>query len=115
MRRRDLDVDTPPESVPLLLQELAHRATSPLNVTRTAQTLGYSTRPAFDRRLSRPTSTFAALSCPQRGPDGALMPGSQAKGYLTDPIITWLPSQLRAGAPTPDMLDVAAVRRWRRH
>jgi predicted AAA+ superfamily ATPase len=101
--RRDVDIDAPPESVPLLLQGLAQRATSPLNATRTAQALGYATRQAFDRRLTRLTSTFAALPCPQRGPDGALVPGSQAKLYFTDPIIAWLPSTLRAGVPAPDM------------
>lgn len=37
--RRDVDIDAPAESVPLLLHELAQRATSPLNATRTAQTL----------------------------------------------------------------------------
>ncbi len=29
--------------------------------------------------------------------------GSQAKLYLTDPVLAWLPARLRAGLPDPDM------------
>jgi predicted AAA+ superfamily ATPase len=107
--RRDVDTDAPSESVPLLLQEFMLRAASPLNATRTAEALGYSSRQAFDRRVTRLVSTFAALPCPQRGPDGGLVPGSQSKVYLTDPVIAWLPSRSRAGTPTPDMTTLTEM------
>lgn len=101
--RSDVDPDAAPESVPLLLAGLTRRAASPLNASSTAQALGYSTRQVFDRRLARLISTFAALECPQRKDSGALVPGSQAKVYLIDPLLAWLPSRLRAGLDVPDM------------
>ncbi len=100
--RRDVDADAPPESLPLLLARLAERASSPLNARATAAELGY-TRTAATLRFNRLVSTFAALWCPQRGDDGGIVAGAQSKLYLTDPVLAWLPSRLRAGLPTPDM------------
>jgi predicted AAA+ superfamily ATPase len=100
--RRDVDPDAPPESLPLLLAALAVRASSPLNVRATSAVLGL-TRTAATVRLNRLVSTFAALWCPQRDDDGGAIPGAQAKLYLTDPLLAWLPHRLRAGLASPDM------------
>lgn len=100
--RSDVDPEASPESVPILLAGLAERAASPLNATKTASALGYANRQAFDRRLGRLITTFATLACPHRRDDGHLVPGSQAKAYLTDSLLAWLPSRLRAGLPVPD-------------
>ncbi|MGH9023553.1 MAG: AAA family ATPase [Acidimicrobiia bacterium] len=101
--RRDLDPDAPPESLPLLLARLSARASSPLNVRATATEIG-SNRTAATGRFNRLVSSFAALWCPQRDDDGAIVAGAQAKLYLTDPLLAWLPSRLRAGLPPPDMM-----------
>ena len=101
--RADVDPDAPLASVPLLLAGISQRSTSPLNGTRTAEALGYPSRAAFDRRLARLISSFAALPCPQRNDRAALVPGSQSKIYLTDPLLSWLPVRLRAGLPEPNM------------
>lgn len=101
--RTDIDPDAPPESLPVLLAELARRATSPLNATNAALAAGYRTRQVFDRRLSRLVSSFGALHCPQRDDAGLVVKGSQAKLYLIDPILAWLPTGLRSGLPVPDM------------
>ena len=98
--RRDLHDDSPGDSLPLLLETLTSRATSPLNIAGTAQHLGY-TADIFRRRLGRLVSSFAALWCPQRNEDGRIVPGAQSKLYLTDPILSWLPSRLRAGCTPP--------------
>lgn len=103
--RRDVDPDAPAESLPALLAELAARATSPLNITSAATDLGYPSRAIFDLRLRRLTSTFAALWCSRRENDRPV-PNSQAKLYLTDPVLAWLPPLLRAGLPTPDMTQL---------
>jgi len=100
--RRDVDPDAPAESVPALLAEIAARATSPLNVASTASALGYPSRTVFELRLRRLTSTLAGIWCHRRE-DDRLVPGSQAKLYLADPVLAWLPSRLRAGLATPDM------------
>jgi hypothetical protein len=100
--RRDVDPDVPPESLPLLLAELAGRSTSPLNVAATAEELGYPSRAVFDVRLRRLVATLAAVWCPRREND-RVVAGAQAKLYLTDPLLAWLPSRLRAGLPAPDM------------
>jgi uncharacterized protein len=73
-----------------------------LNVVSTAQDLGYGSREAFDLRLRRLIAGHAALSCTRRDGD-KLVANAQAKLYLTDPILAWLPSRLRAGLPSPDM------------
>jgi predicted AAA+ superfamily ATPase len=100
--RRDVDPDAPAESVPALLAAIAARTTSPLNIASTATELGYPSRTVFDLRLRRLTSTLAAVWCGRRE-DDRLVAGSQAKLYLTDPVLAWLPSRLRAGLATPDM------------
>ena len=100
--RRDVDADAPTESVPALLTALATRATSPLSITNLAADLGYSSRSAFELRLRRLTSTLASVWCERREDDKPVA-RAQAKLYLTDPLLAWLPSRLRAGRPTPDM------------
>lgn len=107
--RTDVDHDASPESIPRLLSELAHRCTSPLNVTDTANTLGYANRPLLERRLARLHASFATLTCPQRDDAGAVVVGSQAKTYLTDPLLAWLPSRLRHGLETPDMTQLTEM------
>lgn len=98
--RRDLHDDGPPDSLPLLLDTIASRSTSPLNVAATSQDLGYSAD-VFRRRLTRLVSSFAAIWCPQRNDRGRTVPGAQSKLYLADPILAWLPNRLRSGCPEP--------------
>jgi uncharacterized protein len=100
--RRDVDPDGPPESIPLLLGTLATRATSPLDRAGTASDLGYASKSTFERRLSRLVNSFAAIWCPQRDTQGRAKVGTQAKLYLIDPILGWIPHILRAGSPSPD-------------
>jgi uncharacterized protein len=100
--RSDVDPDASPDSAPILLAGLAERAASPLNTTKTALALGYANRQNFDRRLARLVATFAAVACPRRRDDGRVVTGSQAKCYLTDPLLALLPSRLRAGLAAPD-------------
>ena len=105
--RRDVDADAPQESLPRLLDALAQRATSPLSLTRAAEHLGYGSRDTFRLRLTRLTSTCAALWCPRREND-QVVPGSQSKFYLTDPLLAWLPERLR-GLPQPDMTSLTEM------
>lgn len=98
--RRDMNDDSPNDSLPLLLETLAIRATSPLNIAGTGQHLGY-TADIFRRRLGRLVSSFGALWCPQRNDDGRVVVGAQSKLYLADPILSWLPNRLRAGCAEP--------------
>jgi predicted AAA+ superfamily ATPase len=107
--RSDVDPEAPPDSVPLLLAGLTQRAASPLNASATGQTLGCSTRQLFERRLRRLIASFAAIECPQRDDIGALIPGSQAKVYLTDPLLAWTPGRLRAGLQDPDMTTLTEM------
>ncbi len=100
--RSDVDPSGPPESIPLLLSELTRRATSPLNRTNIADTLDYERR-TFDRRKNRLVHSFAGLDCPQRKGQGQVVENSQAKFYLIDPVLAWLPRALRSGLPRPDM------------
>lgn len=100
--RRDIDPDVSAESIPLLLSELGRRSSSPLNVVNTSSELGYTSRAAFDLRLRRLVSTLAAVWCPRREDDRTVV-GAQAKLYLSDPVLAWLPSGLRAGLPVPDV------------
>ncbi len=83
---RDVDPTSGPESIPLLLDSLQRRSTSPLSVTATGHDLHYG-RGVLDRRLSRMVRSHALLRCPQRDDDGALIPKTQAKYYLTDPLL----------------------------
>lgn len=105
----DVEPDESPDAVTLLLDALNSRATSPLNLTRTAASLGYGSRKHFTRRISRLTATYAALECPQRGDRGEIIPGAQSKYYLTDPILAWLPSRIRAGLPEPDFTTLTEM------
>ncbi|MCI1749221.1 MAG: AAA family ATPase [Acidipropionibacterium sp.] len=99
----DLSEDERPDSVPLLLDALSSRATSPLNITGTANRLGYGSKDQFDRRIKRLISIFAVVRCPQRDEHGASVAGAQSKYYLTDPLLAWLPARLRAGLREPDL------------
>ena len=99
--RRDLGDDTAADSLPLLLEALSNRATSPLNMSKTSQHLGYG-GDAFRRRVNRLVSSFAAIWCPQRNDSGRIVSGAQSKLYLTDPVLAWLPHRLRAGCLPPD-------------
>ncbi|WP_402377697.1 AAA family ATPase [Isoptericola rhizosphaerae] len=102
---RDMDPESTPESVPLLLEALSERATSPLAVNPTAIIIG-RTRAALETRLTRMVSSHAVLRCPQRDDSGALVPRTQSKHYLTDPVLSWLPSRLRAGSKAPAMTSL---------
>jgi len=106
---RDVEPAAGPESIPLLLDMLSNRSTSPLSVNSTAQDLGYG-KDVLDLRLRRMIASHALLRCPQRSA-GRLVPRTQAKYYLTDPLLAWLPSRRRAGLRAPDMtrLTEAAI------
>lgn len=99
--RRDVDRDAPSESIALLLEGLSQRSTSPLNQRAAAADLGY-TYDSLSLRLAKLVRNFGAVWCPQRD-DGRIVRGSQAKLYLADPILNWLPSRLRPGCAEPDM------------
>ena len=98
----DVDADGPPDSVARLLHELHRRAASPLNVRRTAEALN-TTRESLKVRLNRLVETFGAFWCPQLGPDGNALQGSQPKLYLLDPILAGLPSLRDSSFDDPDM------------
>lgn len=101
---RDVDRDAGEESMPRLLGELHHRTGAPLNRTRMARDLGYPGRQALDLRLVKLVRTFGAIWCHQvRADDGRRIGGAQAKLYLSDPVLAWLPSRLRAGTQLPDL------------
>lgn len=99
----DVDRDAPIDSVPLLMAELHARSTSPLNRSRTAESLGYQTRKAFDLRLNRLVRSYGALWAHQINDAGRQVPGAQSKLYLADPLLAWIGTMLRSGAPEPDM------------
>ncbi|MCL2090008.1 MAG: AAA family ATPase [Micrococcales bacterium] len=115
--RTDTDPEAPVESLPLLLAELADRATSPLNLRSTALALGCS-RGVLDRRIARLTGSHAALRCHRRDEHGRTVPGAQYKLYLVDPVLAWAPSTISPGLDQPDftqlnesVLAVALARR----
>lgn len=115
--RGDVNLEGPPESLPLFLEQLAGRATSPLNVAHTAEALGW-TRAVTAARLNRLVSGFGALWCRHHDDSGRPVAGSQPKLYLVDPVLGWMPSRLRAGLRPPQMtalteqaLGVALARR----
>jgi predicted AAA+ superfamily ATPase len=105
--RADVDPDAPVDSVPLLLEALSARMTSPLNLTSTAQALGYPNRLVFDRRMTRLINSHAAVRCPQRRDLGSIVEGAQAKVYLTDPILTRISSIVSPGMRSPDMTQLS--------
>ena len=100
--RRDVDRDAPGESIPLLLDCLAKRATSPLNQRNTAAELGY-TYDSLSGRLAKLVRNFGAIWCPQRDENGRIVQGSQPKLYLSDPVLAWLPSRVHPGCDEPAM------------
>ena len=101
--RADVDPDAPLESVPQLLATLMERMTSPLDQQKTAAVAGYGSREAFGLRLQRLVNSHALLRCRHRHDDGRAVPRAQAKAYLTDPLLAWLPSALSPGLPRPTM------------
>jgi predicted AAA+ superfamily ATPase len=105
-----IDVD-PVDSVPLLMAELHARTTAPLNRSRTAQALGYANRQSFELRLNRLVRSYGALWAHQVDGHGRQISGAQSKLYLADPLLAWIGTSLRAGAPEPDMtaLTEAAI------
>jgi uncharacterized protein len=103
--RADVDPDGSAESLPLLPAGLSTRATSPLNLAKASRDLNYS-RDIFERRINRLVGSFAALWNPQRDDHSRVVPRAQAKLYLTDPLLAWLPSQLRKGLDPPDFHSV---------
>jgi predicted AAA+ superfamily ATPase len=107
--RGDVDPDAPTESVPRLLVTLMERMTSPLNVEKTAAEAGYASRDAFNRRLQRLVNSHAVLRCWHRHDDGRAVPRAQAKVYLTDPILAWLPSALSPGLAQPTMTALSEM------
>jgi uncharacterized protein len=101
--RRDVDPEsTGQESIIHLLAALARRTASPLDRTATSAALGYASKTTFERRLARLVASFAAVWCPQRDDRGRPVSGAQAKLYLTDPILAWIPALLRSGLAAPD-------------
>jgi predicted AAA+ superfamily ATPase len=103
----DVDREAPVDSVPLLMAELHARSTSPLNRAKTAEALGYHTRNAFDLRLNRLVRSYGALWAHQINDAGHRVAGAQSKLYLADPLLAWIGTALRAGAPEPDMTALA--------
>jgi len=108
--QRDVDPDATPESLPLLLEKIATQMSSPLSVRATAEALNVG-RSETITHLNRLVATFAAVWCPQHGSDGKAIEGAQTKIYLTDPLLAWLPSRVRAGLQPPEMtvLTEAAI------
>ncbi len=98
--RRDVDPDDSPQSIPLLLEELMTTMTSPLSLRATAEMLAFS-RTVMSKLLNRLVFSFGAIWAPQFN-QGKYVVGSQAKIYLTDPLLAWLPSKLRVGLKMPD-------------
>lgn len=105
----DIEADETPDSVAILLDAVASRATSPFNVTKTARDAGYGSPNQLARRLNRLGATFAALECPRRDERGAIVSGAQSKHYLIDPVLAWLPSRLRAGLAEPDFTTLTEM------
>jgi predicted AAA+ superfamily ATPase len=100
---RDVDSDSPMDSIPRLLGELHARSTAPLNRAAVATSLSYASRQTLDLRLNRLVRNFAAVWCHHISDQGGRVSGAQSKLYLTDPLLSWLGHHLRAGSPVPDM------------
>lgn len=99
---RDVDPDAGEDSVPKLLSALEARCSSPLNRRALAENAGYPNRQALDLRLVRLVRTCAAIWCHQIDDAGRRLLGAQSKLYLSDPLLAWLGTRLRAGLPAPD-------------
>jgi predicted AAA+ superfamily ATPase len=54
-------------------------------------------------RLARLVSTFGGIRCPQIDDRGRVVPNSQSKYYLIDPLLAHLPNQLDPVFPVPAM------------
>ena len=100
--RTDVDPDSTPQSLPLLLEEVMRSMTSPLSVRAMAEVLT-SSRTAMTSLLNRLVASFGGLWVRQHGDGGRPVDGAQSKFYLTDPLLAWLPSRLRAGLQPPEM------------
>jgi predicted AAA+ superfamily ATPase len=100
--RRDVDPDAPTNTTTALLRGIDERSAAPLNLTQTASELGYSTRPTFTARVDRLVSTHAALRVNQVRDGGERVVGAHFKLYLTDPLLSWIPSIVSPGLPSPD-------------
>jgi uncharacterized protein len=98
----DVTADGPPDAALRLLSEIGRRMTSPLDVTAAAEALGLG-RTATITRIARLRSSVAAVACPQVREDGTPVANSQAKLYLTDPLLACLPEILEPGLKVADM------------
>lgn len=97
----DVTPDEGPESILRLIDAVASRSGSPLNLAGTAEQIGTS-RERLRARVARLHGSFAAVSCPQVDDDGAAVAGSQSKLYLLDPLLMRLPSLVDPGFREPD-------------
>jgi predicted AAA+ superfamily ATPase len=104
--RRDVDPDAPTNTTTTLLRGLSERMSSPINLTATAQDLGYPSRPTFTARVERLISTHAALRCNQVREHGDRVVGAHYKLYLSDPLLAWIPSIVSPGLPAPDFTSL---------
>ena len=57
--------------------------------------------------LNRLVASFGGLWIPQHDDEGRPVVGAQSKVYLTDPLLAWLPSRLRAGLRSPKMTSLS--------
>lgn len=101
----DIEPDGPVESVPRLLDQLARRSGSPLDVQGTAVALGTS-REWLRTRIGRLVSTFGAFWCPQGDDDGGILAGGRPKLYLSDALLAGLPALWDPVFPHPDTTRV---------
>lgn len=107
--RADVDPDAALESLPQLLSTLGTHMTSPFDLQKAAAVAGFGSREAFALRLQRLINTHALLRCRRRLDDGRALPRAQAKHYLTDPLLAWLPSNLSPGLPPPAMTGLSEL------
>jgi len=105
--RTDVDPEAAQQSVPLLLSELAARATSPLNLRHLSESLNYGSRGILERRLKRLVTSQAVLVCPQVDDQARRVPGAQNKVYLVDPVLAWTPSRVSPGLVRPDFTQLS--------
>ena len=101
----DVDPDGPADSVPILLDALNHRTSSPLDLKNTAAAVA-TTRDRLRVRLNRLVSTFAGFWCAQADEHGRPIEGAQSKLYLLDPVIAQLPALRDSTYPRPAMTNL---------